>query len=491
MVYDVVIIGSGLGGLECAHILSKAGMSVVVLERNSQPGGCIQSYRRKGINLDTGLHYIGGLAEAQSLHAAFRLLGLLHLPWHQLDTTFDRVTIGNDSYSFVQGYDAFAECLSRDFPDEREALRRYTALLRSSASQQLDNLNPHEDTGIPESIGIGAWQYLNSTFHDPRLIQVLSGTSLKEELRKDTLPLFTFLHCNSAFIESSWRLRGDGNLIVDSLISGIKAHGGDIVLGAEVTRLQEEDGRITRAVCTNGEAFEARTFISDTHPAVTCAMLQDSKRISKIYRRRICGAENTLGMFTVSLILQPQKLRYFNYNHYVYSQPDVWDLPPHLSCNPVGGVLVSCRIPEHNAGWAEIVDILTPMTWSTCERWEDTKVGRRGDDYKEMKSRMAEECVKLAERVIPDLHKFVVEQYTSTPLTYRDYTLTPNGSAYGIRKDFNSTLTTVLSPRTPIENLLLTGQNLILHGVHGVTMTSLFTCAELLGKEWIWNRLQD
>ena len=44
---------------------------------------------------------------------------------------------------------------------------------------------------------------------------------------------------------------------------------------------------------------------------------------------------------------------------------------------------------------------------------------------------------------------------------------------------------TTLSPRTPIPNLLLTGQNLMLHGVEGVTMTALQTCGDLLGKDYV------
>ena len=49
MKYDVVVIGSGLGGLECAYILSRAGLRVLVLEQGRQPGGCLQSYRRRGL----------------------------------------------------------------------------------------------------------------------------------------------------------------------------------------------------------------------------------------------------------------------------------------------------------------------------------------------------------------------------------------------------------------------------------------------------------
>ena len=57
----VVVIGSGLGGLECGFILAKAGMQVTVLEKEPQPGGCLQTFRRGGVLFDTGLHYVGGL----------------------------------------------------------------------------------------------------------------------------------------------------------------------------------------------------------------------------------------------------------------------------------------------------------------------------------------------------------------------------------------------------------------------------------------------
>lgn len=491
MKYDAVIIGSGLGGLECAHILSKAGMSVLLLERGTQAGGCLQSYRRHGLAFDTGFHYVGGLDEGQSLHSAFRHLGLLRLPWQRLDNHFDRVTIGNQTFSFAQGYDAFVETLTAAFPAERDALNKYADMLKQCGEQQFDALNPQtgESSVLSRLFETSAYQYLTETFHDPLLINVLCGTSLKMELRKESLPLFTFAHGNGSFIESSWRLKGDGSLIINSLADGIRMHGGEIICNAEVRELVEKDGKLVHAVCSNGEIYEGTIFISNIHPAVTCNLVKQSSRMKKVYRSRITHLENTFGMFTVSLRIKPQTLRYFNWNQYIYKEPDVWAF--HLKNNPVSGVLVSCRIPEDGSKYVQQVDLLTPMNWSECEQWSHTEVGRRGEDYKAMKKRVADECITLAERFIPGLRDRITGCYTSTPLTYRNYTLTPEGSAYGLRKDFRNPMITLLSPRTPIPNLLLTGQNLMLHGLHGVTMTALFTCAEVLGKEPIWNIVKN
>lgn len=477
MKHDVVIIGSGLGGLECAHILSHAGMGVLLLERGTQPGGCIQSYKRRGQAFDTGFHYVGGIGEGQSLHAAFKQLGLLKLPWHRLDNEFDRVTIGDRTFAHAQGYDSFVNRLQADFPSERNALNKYADLLKLSSEQQLKFAEK------------SAWQYLCETFQDPLLINVLSGTSLKMELRRESLPLFTFAHANSSFIESSWRLKGDGSQIVNSLVNDIRSHGGEVICNAEVQELVEKDGKLVRAICSNGETYEGTLFISDIHPAATCQLVKQSDRMKHTYRNRIGSLENTFGSFTASLRIKPQTLRYFNWNQYIYLEPNVWTF--YQENKPVSGLLVSCRVPEDGSEYVQQVDLLTPMTWEKCEAWSHTKVGRRGDRYKEMKERMAEECITLAERFIPGLHNMVAERYTSTPLTYRDYTLTPTGSAYGLRKDFNNPITTMLSPRTPIPNLLLTGQNLMLHGLHGVTMTALYTCAQVIGKETIKNRIKN
>ncbi len=455
--YDVVIIGSGLGGLVCANLLSRRGLKVLVLERQHQPGGCLQSYRRGAMMYDTGLHYVGGLAEGQPLHDIFSELGLLSLPWQRLDADgFDRIMIGDHEYRFAEGYDRFIETLAQDFPDDRDSLQRYIQLMQCTDEVWMQQTN--------------AYEYLSSIVHNPLLLSVLSGACLKMELKRETLPLFTYVHGNAPFIQSSWRLKGDGNLIVQKLTDNLRQQGGELVCDAEVIELVEEEGLLKRAVCKNGEVYEARYFISDAHPSVTLSLIKESQLLKKVYRRRIDNLENTNGMFTAQLLLKPGKVPYFNYNEFLYDGLEAWD---------GRGYMVSCRVPEDGTDYARQIDILTPMNISECAAWTDSRPMRRGQDYLHFKAQKAQQCIAVAERFLPNLHEYVQEVHTSTPLTYRDYNLSPDGSAYGIRKDASAPLLTVLSPRTSIPNLLLTGQSLMLHGLHGVTMTAMYTTKEI------------
>jgi all-trans-retinol 13,14-reductase len=477
MRYDVVIIGSGFGGLVCAHLLAKAGKRVLVLERQLQPGGCIQSYQRKGQAFDTGLHYVGGLGEGQKLNRIFSHLGLMRLPWHRLDPEgFDLVTIGEETFAFAEGYDQFVDKLATRFPKEREALQQYVQTLQQTEAVAFGSNDAYQ------LFGTSAYDYLTRTFNDPLLINVLSGSALKMELRQASLPLFTFAHGNSSFIQSSWRLQGDGNLIVKSLIDDIRSFGGEVICQAEVDELIEKDGRIIAAHSTNGETYEGDVFISDIYPSLTFSLVKDSAVLRNLFRRRMSNMENTFGIFTASLMLKPDTLPYFNHNKFVYRQPNVWTF--YEEPGSVGGLMISCRVPEEGT-YATQIDFLTPMPWRVCEPWAETQIGRRGADYLALKARYADECITLAETVIPGLREIISQTYTSTPLTYRDYTLTPNGSAYGVRRDCRNLVITMLSPRTPIPNLMLKGQNLMLHGLEGVSMTALLTCQEILGTEYI------
>ncbi len=460
--HDVLIIGSGLGGLECGALLAKRGFRVLVLEGSNQPGGCMQSFRRGRLHYDTGLHYVGGLAPGQVMHQAFAQLGLLDLPWQRMDEDFDHVIIGGRHFAFRQGYEAFAEGLAKDFPHQREALHSYVQRLQNITADDMD---------------ICAYDYLRQTFSDELLLNVVSAAAMKTELRRESLPLFNFAHTCSSYIESSWRLKGNGNMLVNKLISIIREAGGEVRTNSKVTRLTEADGRIESAVCADGQTYKAEFYISDIHPAVLCELLEGCPTVRRVFRRRMEAAENTCGMFTAQLSIKPGALRYFAHNVFVYDKPNVWTMTEENT--PVKGVMISARVPEDSSDDLRQIDLLTPMPWHECKAWAETRVGRRGEDYNAFCRQKTEQCIALAEQYIPGLHDMVEQCYTSTPLTYRDYLGNPEGGAFGMRKDCRKSMLTFHSVGSPLQNLFLTGQSIILPGIEGVTMTAFETCSKI------------
>src|SRR5476651_1760809 len=149
-IFDAVIIGSGMGGLVSADLLSREGFKVCVLEKNQQIGGSLQTYVRDKVIFDSGVHYLGGLEKGQNLYQIFQYLGImdkLKLQRQDLDA-FDKILIEGDDnvYDFAQGYENFIQKLLVHFPDEEDALRKYCDKIKEICSKfPLYNLRSSND----------------------------------------------------------------------------------------------------------------------------------------------------------------------------------------------------------------------------------------------------------------------------------------------------------------------------------------------------------
>ena len=464
---DIIVVGSGIGGLEVALTMAKEGMRVIVLERQHQAGGCMQSFSRGKVMFDNALHCVGGLDEKGQLYDAFSNLGLIHLPWKRLDMCcYDEVHISGKVFSIPQGMMQYTNALKTYFPHQEEGLDAWHEILTSTDEEWLKQTS--------------AWETLNSLFTDSLLIQVLSAPAMfKMELRKDTLPLFSLVHGTTPYIESAWRLQGDGNSLVKYLIHQIRSYGSEVITDKEVTRFNVKDGHIVSATCSDGSIYEGNIFVSNAHPSVTCNMLEE-KALKPVFRKRLATLPNTHGIFTLHLQMRHEALRYFNHNKYVIKSTDCWDAAVDNDLK-VSGIMLSARVPA-NGEHVVNLDILTPMKWETVEKFAKSSMRRRPKAYKDIKNIITEQCLDIAEEAIPGLRKMVLKSWSSTPLTYYNYNHAPQGSAFGFRKDYAHPLNTVLSPKTPIPNLFMTGHNLMLHGMHGVTVTAAHTAIEINKK---------
>lgn len=483
--FEVVIIGSGLGGLLCGYILSKNGYKVAILEKNPQIGGCLQTFKRKGVKFDTGMHYVGSLEEGQMLNKFWKYLNLFdHVKISKLNPTgFDIISIAGERYRFASGFDNYINGLCERFPNERESIEKYVNALRTiGKSSPLYNLQrPHDNLYIESDyFKKSVNEFIGEIVTNDKLQNVLIGNLPLYAGEKNRTPIYVHALIQNFYIQSSFRIIGGGDAVSDSLAKSIHKMGGKIFTNAEVVQINCDEEKAVSVTLKNGEVFEANKFISNIHPQSTLNKI-NSKLIRKAYRDRVSGLENTVSNFTVYILFKKNTVPYNNFNYYHFDDADVWKSKNFNIENIEKSYFYIHQCDEENQEYARAASMICYMKYSDVAKWDGTKVGKRGKDYEEFKEKIATRLLAKLEQAFPNTIENIEAYYTSTPLTYYDYTATKEGSMYGVLRDVNFPSSTMVSQRTKIPNMFLTGQNINSHGVLGVTIGALITCAEFIG----------
>jgi all-trans-retinol 13,14-reductase len=500
--FDVAIIGSGLGGLECGYILAKEGYKVCILEKNRQFGGNLQIFVRDRAIFDTGIHYIGGLAEGQNLNRYFKYFGLMDkLKLKRLDMDgFDVISFSGHEkeYRHAQGYDNFIEVLSRAFPKERKALVEYCDRIREVTMHfPLYNLRLGEKDILNTKIfEIKARDYINSVTKDVMLQNVLAGSNPLYAGNGDTTPLYVHALVVNTYIESSWKCVDGGSQIATHLVKSVKKMGGIVRNYARVSKIMCDENTAQYAELESGERIFAKTFISNIPPADTLDLLENS-RIRPAYRHRIRELKNTISVFTLNIVMKEDAFPYLNHNVYHYAQQDVWNENHYKEDKWPTSYALFTPYTSRSETYADSIALMSYMKYDEVRKWEHIRntipkeQRHRGDDYDAFKQRKSEKLIGFIEEKFPGIRGQIKSHYASTPLTFRDYIGVRDGSMYGIEKDAGDPLKSFISPRLKVENVLLTGQNLNMHGVLGVTVSAVLTCSHLLGTEYLLEKINS
>ncbi len=492
--FDVVIIGSGLGGLFTGALLAKNGKKVCVLEKNPIIGGNLQVFKRKGCTFSIGMHYAGSLDKGQVLYKIFRYLGIYKdLDIQKLDEEcFDKIYIKDREYCFAMGLENFTQKLISDFPGEKEAIETYAEKLKEVwDSSDLINLRSMAPSMLPElkTFKENAWEYLQSLTQNKELRNVLAATNPLYVGHREKTSMFVHSNINYFFIQSAWRIAEQGANIADLLQNIITEAGGSVLAGQEVTKLNFDGPEITSATTAKGDLFYGDQFISDIHPVPLFKMIEPGK-FRKAYMNRISDLENTMASFTMYVVLKKKTIKHINANVYYYNTDDVWDYEYTHETWPKGYMLYTTE-DINNKGYAESVEVITMMNYNDVKKWENTTVQKRGADYVAFKKEHEKKLLQLIYKKFPEMESAIDYIESATPLTYRDYHNMPEGSLYGIIKDCNNPLETIISPRTRVPNLLLTGQNINLHGILGVIISGFQTCASIIDINKVLKKVRE
>jgi all-trans-retinol 13,14-reductase len=498
--YDAVIIGSGLGGLACGTMLAREGYKVCVIEKNKQIGGNLQTFVRDRVVFDSGVHYVGGLDTGQNLYHLFKYLGIMDkLSIRKLDEdAFDEISFDGDpvAYRYAQGYENFIRVLTEKFPEEEEALRKYCEGIKEVCSKfPLYNLRKGDYFEKIAALEMDTKAFIESMTRNKKLQNVLAGTSLLYAGEPDKTPLYVHALVLNSYIESSYRFVDGASQIARLLSRQIVAAGGRIVNFSEITKLVDEDGKIAYAESAKGEKFFGDLFISNVHPTKTLEMTQ-SDRIKKAYRTRLNSLQNSISVFYINVVMKEHSMKYINHNIYHFKTDDVWSTLNYTEENWPLGCAIYFTASSQDEGFTEGVTLMTYMRFDEVQQWKNTfntvaSESDRGQAYEQFKQEKSEKLLDLAESKFPGFRNNVKSYYAASPLTVRDYIGTDDGSLYGVVKDYREPMRTFISPRTKIPNLFLTGQNLNLHGVLGVTVNAVMTCSEILGIDYILNKIRN
>ncbi len=485
-----IIIGSGLGGLACGCILAKNGYQVTVLEQGTQIGGCLQCFRRGDALFETGMHYIGSAAKGQVLNRILNYLGVDDVKYSQLDPSgYDVISFLGQHYSFANGKEAFIESLAQHFPDSREELSRYYDLVKKVASSfAVHSLNQEVDLNVnAEYRTRSVNEVISSVISDPRLQEVLAGVLPLYAGEKDQTPFYVHALITDSYDQGAFRIVGGSGKVAKSLAENIRRQGGEVLLKQEVCKIECDDKQATAVVTTDGKRYPADLVISAIHPATTMQLVE-SRLIRPAYRQLISSYKNSTGAFSVYLKFRKNSVRYMNHNLYIYRGTSVWDCEKYDNKSWPKFLLYMHLCQEENPEYAQTAEILTYMNMDDVKQWQGTHIGHRGEDYKAFKRMKAEALLDALEQEVPGIRDQIETYYTSTPLTYVDYTGVPEGAMYGLLKGVNDLGVT---SRTRIPNLLLSGQSITLHGMMGVLAGSLVTCAEVLSYDELFAQLKS
>jgi all-trans-retinol 13,14-reductase len=475
---NIVIIGSGIGGLSAGIILSLMKYSVKIVEKNPQAGGLMRSYRRKGIECPVGIHYVGALGEDEPLGRMFRYLGI------DVDELFfrmgregivDRYIFDNFVFDLPLSIDALEQSLRKTCPADSAALDVLMKNLRQIAAQMkdpsflLNSGDPFQNMDFFQPMG----ELLDNLKASDRLRMILAVPCQLIGVPFADCPVVFHHMVMAGYLFSSWRLKENGSRMADVFTRRFRELGGDIILKDGVNKILLQDGKVSGVKLSSGRELEADAVVAAVHPKLLLEFLEE-KDLRASFRQRIAAFEETDGVITVQISIDAATHEEIPHNIYRLQHGRQGTIEDGVFYQLQRG-----RTPESN-----LLSIITRSLYSEWLPWEKTISGKRGAAYEEKKMAIAHDLLtKACEIFGPLKNAQIIDVFT--PLTLRDYVNCPEGSCYGVLRSARQLLKIASLMNIPIPGLYLAGQNAMAPGVMGSMLGSFAAAAKIAGLERI------
>ena len=503
--YDAIVIGSGMGGLTTAALLSELGWKVCVLEQHYTAGGYTHSYERHGYEWDVGVHYIGDVGKRTRTRRMFDFLSSGKLKWAPMDAEYDRFYIGDKVFSAIAGKKAFRDNLVASFPAEEKAIDAYMELLADvSGALSVHSMGrvlkpwqqsvaaPFMKMRTPASMYRNTYDVLSELTDNQDLIAVLCGQwgDIGLPPKQSAFMMHAMIARHYRYggyypIGGSWR-------IADSIIPMIQKGGGEVFTYARVKRILVENGKIAGVAMKDGHRIECPCVISSAGTDNTFNHLLPADVVEKTgYRKLLPTVQPSFSYLCIYIGLKEtaQQLGLPKTNFWIYPHNDFDAAVEQFVADkdaPFPVVYISfpsAKDPDYenrHPGTATI-EIVAPAPYKWFEEWQGSTWGKRGEDYNELKENFGERLMQHLYDKLPQLQGKVDYYEVSTPLSTDWFAGYQRGELYGLDHTTERLQQKWLGPRTKIPGLWLTGQDVLTAGVTGAMMSGMLTTMAMVG----------
>lgn len=485
--YDVIVIGSGIGGLTIASALSLMNKKVLVLEKHPFLGGLTRSFRRKDWIFNTGLHvHQWPTIDTEKYKRIWNILGGERVPWAPASTVYHH---GKETLELSTNADYTTRLISK-FPSEEMLIRKYIKDVESV---------DHDFESYCSAMSLRGWAV-------GRVVDFVLGRLVK---RYDTMPLVKYLdelgvspalrnaltfywdnyglppsessfaaHAiyTSSLIRGGWVPQKPVSQISYGFISKIRKNGGTVIGGAGISEFLYTGKQVNGVRTSDGREFFAPIVFSSIGAVETNRILPPEFQYSEAKEWRKINSS----FFMVNYGLKNQGNPFpvggsWLYNAEYSDQVDkpIWrDI--RNDAIPYTGAF---RIHDNTLQCMTVVDA------TQFNIYQNSSSRNRSSEYTELLEIGKKKMDKLLACYYPNFHELVEFTDVSSPLTIRDYTNHENGTCYGIGSAVGRYNLKQVTPAAPLRGVYLCGQDLCTPGVVGGFLGSIISLAALFKRD--------
>ncbi len=504
--FDAIVIGSGIGGLTVAALLSKKFQKkVLVLEQHFTAGGFTHTFQRKhNYHWDIGLHYVGDMREGDRARVVFDYLTDGKLKWQKMPEVFEKFVYPDFTFKVPSSPERYQADLIDQFPQEEKAIERYfqdvqraAALFKAHA--MLDILPAPVASLLRQGFRLfgtiareTTQSYLDRQFKNEQLKALLASQWLDYGLPPSQACFGIHSIIVTHYFHGGWYPIGGSKAIADSIIPQIENAGGAVITQRRVSEILMEAGKVVGVVAQHSaragdapETFHAPVVVSDAGAFNTyMKLIPASQPLPE--RQQIAAFPKGSSLMSLYLGLKdsPRSLGFEGENHWIYRSYDhnaMAQDPPmdEDQCCRFGYLsFPSLKDPQAKGHTAEV---LVVVDYDHFKAWKEKPWRRRGEEYQQLKERIIASLLQLVEHHYPGFSDLVDYAELSTPLSIEHFDASDRGVVYGIPCIPERMEQRWIGSRTPIPNLYLTGTDALSLGIMGAMMAGVKTAGILTG----------